>query len=79
VGWPIVEDLVFNGEDDDCDGAVDEDVYKGLKVSVFTYGSGAEVMTGGAWTLAGVLDAPAFHGTSSGGELVCRPGMPLNP
>jgi hypothetical protein len=77
TSWPIPDDLTFNGVDDDCDGETDEDVYKGLRVDHFTYGSGAATMSGGNFRLMGVMNAPSYHGISAGGGYRVNPGMPL--
>ena len=77
TSWPIPDDLTFNAVDDDCDGETDEDVYKGLRVDHFTYGSGAATMSGGNFRLMGVMNAPSYHGISAGGGYRVNPGMPL--
>ena len=81
-GWPVTDDLTFDGVDDDCDGSTDEDVWRGLQILHHNYGSGAGWMNGPGMKLWGVVNAPGFAGgtkPSSNGELKLRPGMPLNP
>ena len=78
VGWPITEDLTWDGEDDDCDGETDEDVVQGLQVNHYGFGGGAAWLVGGGMKIRGRLNAPTFRGKSSGGGLLLRPGMPLS-
>jgi hypothetical protein len=78
VGWPISEDLTWDGEDDDCDGETDEDVVQGLQVNYYGFGGGAAWLVGGGLKIRGRLNAPTFRGTATGGGLRVRPGMPLS-
>ncbi|MFH1531159.1 MAG: hypothetical protein ABIK09_10565 [Pseudomonadota bacterium] len=78
VGWPITEDLTWDGEDDDCDGQTDEDVVKGLQVNHYGFGGGIAWHVGGGLKIYGRLNTPTFRGDSKGGDLRLRPGMPLS-
>jgi len=78
VGWPISEDLTWDGVDDDCDGDTDEDVVQGLQVNHYGFGGGAAWLVGGGLKVRGRLNAPTFRGSSVGGDLRLRPGMPLS-
>ena len=77
VGWPISEDLTWNGVDDDCDGLTDEDVVQGLQVSHYGFGGGGAWHMGGGLKILVRLNAPPFRGVSTGDGLRIRPGMPL--
>lgn len=78
LGFPLTEDLTFDGIDDDCDGTTDEDVWMGLGILHSNYGSGGKWATGGGMKLLSIVNSPGFHGTSKGGSVILRPGMPYN-
>lgn len=74
-GGPCAEqDLHQDGLDEDCDGLTDEDVYMGVTLWGWTFGSGRATSLGAGMVLSAKLSAPPYFAVSSGGDFVLVSG-----
>lgn len=73
IGFPVTEDLIIDGIDEDCDGSTDEDWALGARLPLGMFLSAPPITVSGGMTIFGTVCAPPFVGASVGGDFRVAP------
>jgi len=73
IGFPVTDDLIIDGVDEDCDGETDEDWALGARLPLGMFLSAPPLTLGGGMTIFGTVSSAPFAGASTGGDFRIAP------